>query len=84
MQYNPLTQNLFANDGTLLKKLHCSFSQQWEAMLTTGQADKKCNRCSKVVYDTAFLNEKDIKHLAGKDPPTCCKIDLNQENITIT
>lgn len=84
MKFNPLTNELFTDDGKLLKKLHCPFTQQWEFMIETTPLHKICEHCAKTVHDTAFLNEEDVKHLINVDAHTCFKVDLNQDNLTIT
>lgn len=84
MKYNPLTNELFTDDGRLLKQLHCPLAQQWETMINATSAYKICNGCSKAVHDTAMLNEEDVRQLISNDPHTCFKVDLNQDNLTIT
>jgi hypothetical protein len=84
MKYNPLTNELFTDYGTMLKKLHCPLSQQWESMTKAIPTYKVCSTCSKAVYDTALLNEDTIQELISNDAHACLKVDLNQQNITIT
>lgn len=84
MKYNPLTNELFTDDGRLLKKLHCPFVQQWEAMTEAIPAYKICDRCSKAVHDTALLNEDKVQQLINNNAHACFKVDLNQDNLTIT
>jgi hypothetical protein len=84
MKYNPITHELFTDDGKLLKKLHCPLAQQWESMTKAIPTYKVCNTCSKAVYDTAFLSEDSSHELLNNDAHACLKVDLNQENITIT
>lgn len=84
MKYNPLTNELLTNDGMLLKKLHCPFTQQWEAMIEATPAVRICDHCSKAVHDTAPLNEDEVQQLITDDAHACFKVNLNQDNLTIT
>lgn len=84
MKFNPLTNELFTDGDRLLKKLHCPILQQWEAMTEAIPAHKICDRCSKAVYDTAFLSEANIQELVTNNAQACLKVDLNQDNLTIT
>jgi hypothetical protein len=85
MKYNPITQELFANDGTFLKKLHCPLSKQWEELHSTDLLKgKMCDQCKRVVYDTSFLSDEKLSDLLRNDAHTCLKVDLNQDNLTIT
>jgi hypothetical protein len=84
MKYNPLTHELFTDNDKLLKKLHCPLAQHWGLMTETTLTNKICGRCSKVVNDTSYLNEDEIMLLINSDPHTCFKVDLNQNNLTIT
>ena len=84
MKYNPLTNELLADNGILLKKLHCPIAQQWDALTDAKPAYKVCKHCSKPVHDTALLTEGEVKELISEDAHTCFKVDLNQTNLTIT
>jgi hypothetical protein len=85
MKYNPTTQELFTDKGTFLKKLHCPLSKQWEELHPTNLLKgKMCDQCKKAVHDTAQLSDEQLSALLKNDVHTCLKIDLNQENLTIT
>ena len=84
MKYNPITHELFSDIDKLLKKLHCPLAQRWELMTETTPINKICGCCSKAVYDTAFLSTDSIRELITNDAHVCLKVDLNQENLTIT
>jgi hypothetical protein len=84
MLYNPITASLFATDGTLIKRLHCPLQQQWAQLVTVTDAAKVCWACAKPVYDTALLDEGEVRALLDLYPGTCLKIDLNQPHITLT
>jgi hypothetical protein len=84
MKYNPLTNELLADDGMLLKKLHCPIAQQWDTMPEARLIYKVCDHCTRPVHDTALLTEDEVKALISNDAHTCFKIDLNQNNLTVT
>lgn len=90
MLYNPISKQLFSNSGTFIKQLHCPLQKRWEE-LETGQnfqpitlKGKLCDSCNKVVYDSNLIKENELIELIKKDPHTCIKVDLNQENIYLT
>jgi hypothetical protein len=85
MKYNPTTQELFTDNGTFLKKLNCPLSKQWEELHPTNLLKgKMCDQCHRAVYDTAQFSDEQLSDLLRNEPHTCLKIDLNQENLTIT
>ncbi|MDT3403734.1 hypothetical protein [Mucilaginibacter terrae] len=85
MQYNPITQELYTDTGTFLKKLHCPLAKRWEQLdpMSTAQA-KTCSTCDKAVYDTSLLEDSALQELLQNASDTCLKVDLNQQNLTIT
>jgi hypothetical protein len=85
MKYNPITQQLFNNDGTFLKQLHCPFSKQWEELSPTlALKGKMCDHCQSAVYDTSLLTDEELLSVLQSNEHTCLKVDLNQKNLTIT
>jgi len=84
MKYNPLTNELLTDDAMLLKKLHCPFAQRWEHMSEAMPEYRICNHCATAVHDTALLNEDEVKQLITDDAHACFKVNLNQDNLTIT
>jgi hypothetical protein len=85
MKYNPITQELYTEAGTFLKRLHCPLAKQWEQLdITSPAMAKTCTTCNKAVYETSLLNDADLQGMLQKAPETCLKIDLNQQNLTIT
>ncbi len=85
MVYNPITHQLFADDGSFIKTLHCPLNKQWEDLNSTITLKARlCDSCNKQIYDSALLKENELINLIKNDPHTCIKIDLNQENIYLT
>jgi hypothetical protein len=85
MKYNPITQELYTDSGTFLKRLHCPLAKQWEQLdITSSAMAKTCTTCNKAVYETSLLTDSELQDMLQKVPETCLKIDLNQPNLTIT
>lgn len=84
MKYNPITNQLFTDDGAFLKTLHCPLWVEWNNLLTVNAGFRVCNHCTKQVYDTAMLNDNELSMLLSENPNTCLKIDINQPNLTLT
>ncbi|MFA6246252.1 MAG: hypothetical protein WC615_04885 [Mucilaginibacter sp.] len=86
MKYNPITKEIYTDADTFLKKLHCPFSKQWEELSVTDslKKGKMCDQCQTTVFDTASLSETELQTLVNDQPQTCLKVDINQDNLTIT
>jgi hypothetical protein len=85
MKYNPITKELFTDNGTFLKKLHCPLAKQWEELIETNSLKgKMCNQCQKTVFDTALLSDIELQNIITGQPHACVKVDINQDNLTIT
>ncbi|RVU01270.1 hypothetical protein EOD41_04700 [Mucilaginibacter limnophilus] len=85
MKYNPITQQLFTNTGAFLKELYCPLAKTWEQLEPTSNAQAKlCSTCNQAVYDTAKLSDTKVQAMLQNATETCLKVDLNQENLTIT
>lgn len=84
MKFNPLTKQLFTNDGRLIKRLHCPFRLDWRKLAATeNPAARHCGICEHRVTDTAMLTEEELLELLSENPSACLKVDLNQPNLTI-
>ena len=85
MRYNPITQELCTDTGTILKQLHCPSAKKWEQLDPTSSAQAKtCSTCNRAVYDTSNLKDSEVQTMLNAAPETCLKLDLNQPNLTIT
>jgi hypothetical protein len=85
MKYNPLTKTLYADDLVLIKKLHCPLAKNWQDLTQTSTLNgKTCDSCQTTVLETSFLKDQEVQQLVLNDPHSCLKVDLNQNNITIT
>lgn len=85
MKYNPITKELFTNEGIFIKKLDCPLSKQWRDLSPTlDLKGKACDHCQSTVYDTLLLTDDDIQNLLKVNSGTCLKVSMNQSNLTIT
>ena len=86
MKFNPLSNELFTDKGTLIKRLSCPLGAKWKNLdPVNGVNDKRlCTACERSVLDTAFYDDDTLLVLLKKHPDTCLKVNLNQHNIKIT
>ncbi len=84
MKFNPISNELFSNDGHLIKKLHCPFKVEWDNLeVGSDKASRCCEICKKVIIDTVKLTDSEILSIVKDDPNTCLKLNFNQENLEI-
>ncbi len=83
MKFNPLNMELYTDEGTLIKKMHCPYRMQWEDLEETDASVRKCTRCSHSIVDTAHLTDQALLEMIQNNPDTCLKIDLLQPNLKI-
>ncbi|WP_374950249.1 hypothetical protein [Mucilaginibacter sp.] len=57
MKYNPITKEIYRDEGAFLKKLHCTVAKQWEELSATNSLKGKlCDHCQTTILYTALLN----------------------------
>ena len=85
MKFNPHTNRLFTDDGRLLKRLHCPFRLDWNKLGPTDDPGaRSCHICQHAVTDTAQRTEDELLALMSANPKACLKVDLSQDNLTLT
>ncbi len=85
MKFNPHTQRLFTDDGRLIKRLHCPFRLDWRKLGPADDpAERRCEICQHAVTDTALRTEEELLVLMAGNRHACLKVDLNQDNLTLT
>lgn len=85
MKFNPIRNELFTDDGILIKKLHCPLNKQWEDLSQAIHLKGKlCDHCDKVIIDSSLIKDTELLQMININPETCLKVDLNQENIIVT
>jgi hypothetical protein len=84
MKFNPITKDVFSDNGQFIKQLNCPFKKIWDNLLNTNESHKKiCDTCNHDIIDTSKFDDKKLIEIVKKNPDTCLKIDLNQHNIKI-
>ena len=85
MKFNPHTNRLFTDDGRLIKRLHCPFRLDWSKLGPTDDPTaRRCDICQHAVTDTAYRSEEELLALMTENPKACLKVDLYQDNLTLT
>ena len=83
MKFNPITNNLYTNEGEFLKKLYCPYDISLDELKEVDKVHSLCAKCNHIVLDSAFLKEDKIKLIFKQNKKTCLKLDFNQENVDI-
>lgn len=83
MILNPITNELFSDSGILIKKLECPYKIAWKDLEVINKVSRNCSVCDHLILDTAFFNDEELLELVNKNPATCFKININQENLKI-
>lgn len=83
MTFNPITRDLYTDEGTRIKKLNCPLGADWADMRPLDSGHRLCGHCQHPVLDTALLSEADVLTQVRAQPDTCLKVDLNQANIRL-
>jgi hypothetical protein len=83
MILNPITNELFLDTGILIKKLECPYKIVWKDLEVINKVSRNCSVCDHHILDTAFFNDEELLDRVSKNPATCLKINVNQENLKI-
>ena len=83
MKFNPISREVFTDQGKFLKKLDCPYQMNWESMAKTAENQRICKVCERSVLDTEKLTDSKLSAILAEDPTTCLKINLDQHNLTL-
>jgi len=83
MILNPITNELFSDSGILIKKLECPYKIVWKDLEVINKVSRNCSVCDHQILDTAFFNDDTLLEVVNKNPATCFKVNINQENLKI-
>lgn len=84
MKFNPISNDLFTNDGDFIKKLNCPLKIEWETLKGNFEnSNRRCGICERDIIDTNHLNDSEIISIILDNPNTCLKLNFNQDNIAI-
>ncbi|MDP2385634.1 MAG: hypothetical protein Q8M29_04635 [Bacteroidota bacterium] len=85
MKFNPITKELYKEDGSLIKKLNCPYKVSWDKLIPAKENPnaKLCSNCNHHIIDTSAYSDEELFSMVQSKPDTCLKINLNQNNIKI-
>ena len=84
LHFNPVSGQLFTEDGRFLKTLSCPVSRgRRELAPDANGPDLRCASCQKTVLDTATRPAAEIVRLVESDSGVCLRVDLDQPNIRV-
>lgn len=84
MLFKPATKQLFSDDGTFIKKLHCPNNVQWSNLSQKdGTKNRICSICQRDIFETIDYTDSQIIDLVHKDPTVCLKISPDQPNLKV-
>lgn len=84
MKFNPITNELFSNEGTFIKHLHCPFKVEWDTLrLNSDNGKRSCEICDREILETEDLADIEILSFMKDNPYACLKLNFNQENLEI-
>jgi hypothetical protein len=84
VNFNPITNKLFTDEGFLIKKLNCRYGISWSDLSRTGnEGTRHCLLCEKDIIDTINLSGSAVLEMTRRDSSICLKVDINQANIRV-
>lgn len=83
MKFDPITNELYTDQGQFVKRLYCPFKVERSDMEKTSLIARKCSICKHDIIDTAFLSDEDLLKTVETNKNTCFKLNFNQNNLTI-
>ncbi len=86
MRINPVTKDLFSDEGHFIKHMHCPYNLKWDGLKAIHEKNDRrlCEICDHEIIDTETLSDSELISLLKKNAKTCLKIDLNQKNVVVT
>jgi len=83
MRFDPITKQVYTNNGEFIKKMNCPYKINWDTLEATSTTSRKCSNCDHLIIDTEYMSDDELLHLVTQNPDTCLKLDLNQQNLQI-
>ncbi|MFK7031907.1 hypothetical protein [Flavobacterium oreochromis] len=83
MKFNPLTKEIYTDNDEFVKTMNCPYKMNWDNLEITNSTMRKCTNCNHLIVDTKVFSDDEILKMVKKNPTTCLKIDLNQQNVKI-
>jgi len=84
MKFNPISKNLYTDEGAFIKRLHCPYGIGWNQLSTSENGNgRACSLCKKSVEDTSYMTDN-MALTCGKDfPDTCFRVNIESDNVTV-
>ena len=83
MKFNPLTKEVYTDQGEFVKTLNCPYQIVWDNLEPANSSSRKCTSCDHLVLDTEALTDDELLKIVRQNPATCLKIDFDQQNVKI-
>lgn len=84
LRFNPLSGQLFSENGTLLKTLSCPVSRTRRQLVPDGTGvDLRCATCQTMVLNTRARSVEEIERLVKANPDVCLRVEAGQPNIRV-
>lgn len=83
MKFDPLSKDIYTDNGVFVKTMDCPYKIIWDNLETTNSTMRKCANCNHLIVDTESMSDEDLLKIVSQNPETCLKIDLNQDNLKI-
>jgi hypothetical protein len=83
MKFDPIKKDVYTDDGEFIKQLNCPYKIRWDNLETSNKIFRRCMNCDQLIVDTALLTDVEILSLMRKNPNSCLKISINQDNIKL-
>lgn len=83
MKFDPLTKDIYTDNGVFVKTMNCPYKMTWDNLEITNSTMRKCKNCDHLIVDTESISDEDLLKIVKQNPETCLKIDLNQHNLKI-
>jgi hypothetical protein len=84
MKFDPITKDVFTDQGEFIKQLNCPYKMNWETLEGTNPEIRKCSNCDHFIINTEHLGDSELLNVVKQNPEVCLKIDLNQDNVKLT
>ena len=85
MKLNPITQELFTDEGELIKRLHCPHNLRWDEMITDeGRAKNNiCTNCDHEIIDPSGYSDSKLLELVRWKEKCCIALDLHRGDVKV-
>lgn len=81
MKFDPLTKDLFTDQGVFIKTMNCPYKMTWDNLIPIDSTVRKCAICDHSILETKDFTDEELLKIVRQNPTTCLKIDLHQHNI---